>query len=548
MLDCGHPFHPECIKQWLKNSKTCPLCRHKDAYLAKYDIGGNLIWTKNICSGTDTQKGRSITIHDNNDISIIGHFKYEAEFTGITFTSTHRTQFYAKFNSTGDFISARQFECSSKVTNFNNIYNKDTDVFITGFFSDSLFLDNDTIISSGVKDVIILKLNSLNNIVWARVIGNELQNESYGSILYQDNLYLVGSSIGDLGFGLDTIFGNSNYNIFSIKLSLTNILDWYKYYLLPQSGYGININVNNTTGIIGGIKDNSIPYLLYVDYSNGNKLYDETFYVNNNSQNRVSRIIVDNKFNNIITGYFESDTIIISNDTLLNNGGRDVFISKYGCYDLINNFNIIDVSCFSFLDGSIETNILYGNPPYTYLWNTTETTSAIYNLSKGTYTVTISDNCGLTIQDESIVTQPTRLSNNTIITCTPVNECLGIIELQTTGGTLPYEYLWSDGFTMNPNDSLCVGTYYFTITDYNGCVYEKFGKVRNCKSAQIFPNPSFEGNIINIKGVYDIIEVYDILGQKHITQIYDDKIIGLKNGIYFVIIDNKIIDKIIVNK
>jgi hypothetical protein len=35
VLNCGHCFHSSCIKQWLKNSKTCPLCRKQNAYLAK---------------------------------------------------------------------------------------------------------------------------------------------------------------------------------------------------------------------------------------------------------------------------------------------------------------------------------------------------------------------------------------------------------------------------------------------------------------------------------------------------------------------------------
>lgn len=28
-LECNHIFHEECIKQWLKTSKTCPVCRKR---------------------------------------------------------------------------------------------------------------------------------------------------------------------------------------------------------------------------------------------------------------------------------------------------------------------------------------------------------------------------------------------------------------------------------------------------------------------------------------------------------------------------------------
>lgn len=38
VLDCGHTFHSSCIKEWHKNSKTCPMCRKENSILVKiYD-------------------------------------------------------------------------------------------------------------------------------------------------------------------------------------------------------------------------------------------------------------------------------------------------------------------------------------------------------------------------------------------------------------------------------------------------------------------------------------------------------------------------------
>ncbi len=53
-----------------------------------------------------------------------------------------------------------------------------------------------------------------------------------------------------------------------------------------------------------------------------------------------------------------------------------------------------DVTCNHQDLGDAEVNVISANPPYSYLWNTSDTTNSINNLNEGNYSVLITDGLG----------------------------------------------------------------------------------------------------------------------------------------------------------
>ena len=47
--------------------------------------------------------------------------------------------------------------------------------------------------------------------------------------------------------------------------------------------------------------------------------------------------------------------------------------------------------------------------------------------------------------------------------------CAGVVRVFPSGGTPPYNIIWSNGFTDQFQTKLCDGVYDVTITDANGC-------------------------------------------------------------------------------
>ncbi|MCF8370981.1 MAG: choice-of-anchor L domain-containing protein [Bacteroidales bacterium] len=129
--------------------------------------------------------------------------------------------------------------------------------------------------------------------------------------------------------------------------------------------------------------------------------------------------------------------------------------------------NAVQLSDSCGFDG-IDSQISGGTGPFSYLWNTGETTEDIYGLSSGAYQLTVTDGFGCeTIKWKTInSTDPMTTSFSSEIFCA---DSLGTIFLTTNNGTPPYSYLWNTGDTLAELDSIPSGDYYVTITDSLGC-------------------------------------------------------------------------------
>jgi uncharacterized repeat protein (TIGR01451 family) len=130
-----------------------------------------------------------------------------------------------------------------------------------------------------------------------------------------------------------------------------------------------------------------------------------------------------------------------------------------------------DVTTNGGSDGTATVSATGGISPYTYLWDSGETTATISSKTSGTYTVTVTDANGCTDVCNSTINEPgcnlSASADGTNVLCNGGSD--GTATATASGNTAAVTYAWSNGGTTATISNLAAGTYSVTISESASC-------------------------------------------------------------------------------
>lgn len=136
----------------------------------------------------------------------------------------------------------------------------------------------------------------------------------------------------------------------------------------------------------------------------------------------------------------------------------------------VSNSIITDEACNN-NSGAINLTVQGGTIPYTYAWSNGATTQDIVNVHAGNFLCQIADNSGCISTYSGTVNN---IGSNFVITNSVIEDEIcgnsaGSINIDISGGALPYVFNWSNSSITEDLTNLHGGTYTVTVTDIHSC-------------------------------------------------------------------------------
>jgi hypothetical protein len=153
----------------------------------------------------------------------------------------------------------------------------------------------------------------------------------------------------------------------------------------------------------------------------------------------------------------------------------DTSFTIYESSPMQSSINKIDISCYNQNDGAIDLTISGGSAPFTYLWSGLNGFSSLAedlsSLTSGQYDVTVTDYNNCSVSNSINIINPPLFSGSMLsssdVSCNGGDD--GNILLDISGGTPPYNYLWSNGAISQSLLNISANNYSVAISDSNGC-------------------------------------------------------------------------------
>ncbi|MBK7129841.1 MAG: hypothetical protein IPM74_04935 [Crocinitomicaceae bacterium] len=477
--------------------------------LMKINSDGDFVWVEGF-GGNYSDNISSIDIDANNVIYLGGLYKGTATYQTEIFSSPATyldNGMIVKLDTSGTVLDSYSFPCTSygKVESVHVVEGK---LYAAAYFSDSLFIDGDTIIGNGYYDLALYCLDTSLNLIWSSYQGGTSYDQLRSIDVFQDHSIAIGGSIKNhIDFPsisyttmvntYDGIMGLVYPPIEAKEFHIDSILCAGSPIIVYNESIGLVDSVEwNSDGLSVLFEDNDSA----VFTSNIPGVYEINMKVSNDAES-----------DSVLIGYIEfisNAEVVISLDSITICAGDSALVSVSGTFDDIlwstgqtsNSFyahntgwylveGTIQSLCPSydsvFLDADIlypsvslgsdtlqacegDTIVLSASGSFDDLvWSNLSTNPSIDVDVEGWYTVTV-NNAGLCFNQDSV--------NVLFDLALPLIEleasdtlfCIGDLITISAIGNFD-NIVWFDNSEENSVLISSTGIYYATATTLNGC-------------------------------------------------------------------------------
>jgi hypothetical protein len=243
---CGNFESPTLDFGAITLNNSDPSSSSMDAFIAKYDSLGNVIWAKAWGNSSTYESFQDIVSDKQNPIGFVadgpdnifvtGYFSSSLIGFGLDTLSSNGDGdgVLAKYDSDGNQLLATSFGGIEHELSVAIAIDDSSNIFVTGsYISDVIYIQGDSLVSPTPswlnEQVFVIKFDALANIIWAKPgDGNTGINPKDIATDFEGNVIVAGYFGGRLSFDTDTVISISQQDIYVAKLNINGNLQWLK--------------------------------------------------------------------------------------------------------------------------------------------------------------------------------------------------------------------------------------------------------------------------------------------------------------------------------
>ncbi len=392
----------------------------KQIFISKLDLNGNFVWARTFEKTTDAFNNinrTSLNIDNAGNVYVLGNYHDTVDFDPgpNVFNMDGTSQgslFLLKLNSTGNFVWSRNFQnqtFGAEMLGLDIASDSFGNVVIAGASEEILLIDTFANITVGC--VFLVKYDSLGNVIWDQHIGCQFPScNPYASLSFDkyNNVFFAIANDHHLSFPNNIVLNASyiygNFDLVLAKYNSNGSFSWAKMLYTGANTQAVSNSIEfdneNNLIIAGQFKDKrdfdlgpNTHFLGFLDPNGSNyfeficKIDTAANYkwayssIDSFNDNSIKSLAIDKSGKIYVVGKIYYGNFVKFHD--------DPCATTNIVLDSINN-----LFCNTSGQGYLSMITTGGISPYSYQWNTGQTTSAISFTNPGIYSVIVHDSVG----------------------------------------------------------------------------------------------------------------------------------------------------------